>query len=591
MNLYDRSIANSFLASTLLALLAAAAVASAQECPDFRVEIQAMPDRGFAPLTVQFQPIVTAADGSAASYQFEWDFGDGHVSTEPLPVHTFEYAGYMIVGLRVWNRCGDEERATRPIVVDAPCPDFALGIEVSPDGGFTPVEVNFRAVIETHGGSSEAYQLRWDFGDGTNASELEPRHTFTDAGTYTVLLEARNRCGVFQRTLRQVVIQPGCPTYLAHLSASPAEGTVPLTVAFIADARGSGGPVSEYDCAWQFGDGSSDSGVRTEHTFMTAGRFTVSLTMTDRCGIKQTAELPIEVHRECPDFDVAVDSKDPGGAPPRRVSFKARVTMTRSNIASFTYNWDFGDGGGSTEPTPEHVYKSFGEFVVRVGVTDECGKIRRAEQRIVVACAPFELSIRKSPEHGIAPVEVSLSAVAAPRDVQLKAVEWDFGDGSSGRGPTVTHVYRRPGSYRIALDATDECGTTERSSETFEASEIPIALKMRADKDELAAGEEVSFLIIIKNPSASPLTDLELVDHLPSELLLVKEKSDLSFSGNGQSLKWRGSVPPHSDEEVQILAKVKDRVSRGTRIENEAVLSAPGLANEMPTGKVKIEVK
>jgi PKD repeat protein len=35
----------------------------------------------------------------------------------------------------------------------------------------------------------------WDFGDGTNSTEQNPAHTYSDAGRYTVSLTAKNMFG------------------------------------------------------------------------------------------------------------------------------------------------------------------------------------------------------------------------------------------------------------------------------------------------------------------------------------------------------------------------------------------------------------
>ena len=42
--------------------------------------------------------------------------------------------------------------------------------------------------------------------------------------------------------------------------------------------------------------------------------------------------------------------------------------------------------------------------------------------------------------------------------------EWDFGDGSSGRGMVVTHVYADPRTYNVVLTVTDAAGATVASA-------------------------------------------------------------------------------------------------------------------------------
>ena len=50
-------------------------------------------------------------------------------------------------------------------------------------------------------------------------------------------------------------------------------------------------------------------------------------------------------------------------------------------------------------------------------------------------------------------------------DGEIARYEWDFGDGTSGAGPTPVHVYQTPGSYLVQLTVTDDSGTVRSSAE------------------------------------------------------------------------------------------------------------------------------
>jgi len=66
-----------------------------------RAAFRAAPDRGLAPLSVQFTD--RSQPGASAITTWQWTFGDGSTSTERNPTHTYEAPGSYTVSLRVTN--------------------------------------------------------------------------------------------------------------------------------------------------------------------------------------------------------------------------------------------------------------------------------------------------------------------------------------------------------------------------------------------------------------------------------------------------------------------------------------------------------
>jgi PKD repeat protein len=79
------------------------------------------------------------------------------------------------------------------------------------------------------------------------------------------------------------------------LSTSSAAGSAPLAVSF--DGSGStgtsGATITAY--SWSFGDGAAASGVKTSHTFTSAGTYITTLTVVDSKGKTSAASTPIVV--------------------------------------------------------------------------------------------------------------------------------------------------------------------------------------------------------------------------------------------------------------------------------------------------------
>ncbi len=69
------------------------------------VTVNADPNSGDVPLTVQFSSSVNGGDGLLT---YTWSFGDGELSSEPRLSHTYSSPGDYLVDLTVTDEDGDE---------------------------------------------------------------------------------------------------------------------------------------------------------------------------------------------------------------------------------------------------------------------------------------------------------------------------------------------------------------------------------------------------------------------------------------------------------------------------------------------------
>jgi PGF-pre-PGF domain-containing protein len=138
---------------------------------------------GDAPLTVAF------TDASTGAATWSWAFGDGNTSTDRNPVHTYTAAGTYTVNLTVTNTAGSSS-ATKTVTVTEPSgPAPVAGFTANVTSGDAPLTVAFTDE------STGAATWSWAFGDGNTSTDRNPVHTYTAAGTYTVILTATNAAG------------------------------------------------------------------------------------------------------------------------------------------------------------------------------------------------------------------------------------------------------------------------------------------------------------------------------------------------------------------------------------------------------------
>jgi PKD repeat protein/Zn-dependent protease len=117
----------------------------------------------------------------------------------------------------------------------------------------------------------------WQFGDGTGSDMQNPTHTYRSDGDYTVSLTVTNQYGSDTKTVAGFIGAGNPPE--ADFSASPAEGTIPLTVTFMDSSKN-----RPTDWKWDFGDGGNSSVQNPVHTFTLPGIYTARLKVSNHFG-------------------------------------------------------------------------------------------------------------------------------------------------------------------------------------------------------------------------------------------------------------------------------------------------------------------
>jgi len=75
---------------------------------------------------------------------------------------------------------------------------------------------------------------------------------------------------------------------------------------------------------------------------------------------------------------------------------------------------------------------------------------------------------------------VLFDASASTDNIGIVSYEWDFGDGESGTGVKVTHIYRKAGTYTVTLTVKDHAGNVGIHSVTVTVTEVFPTLLMVA---------------------------------------------------------------------------------------------------------------
>jgi DNA/RNA endonuclease G (NUC1) len=127
--------------------------------------------------------------------------------------------------------------------------------------------------------------------------------------------------------------------------------------------------------AWDFGDGSTGTGVNPTHVYADNGMYTVTLTVSDPFGVKNTATTSTVVVNVAPTVNSFSGQTGYQGE-----TYSGTSGFSDPGADTWIATVDYGDGSGATPLTLtgktfqlSHVYRSPGTFTVTVTVTDKDG--------------------------------------------------------------------------------------------------------------------------------------------------------------------------------------------------------------------------
>jgi gliding motility-associated-like protein len=305
---------------------------------------------GCVPLTIRF------TDTLARGKIYIWNFGDGSPSVTTFTpnnsvLHTYNSVGQFILTLIAIDSatCNIADTAYTTVrvgnnIVNADFSFFKLDSCNSLRYQFTNLTT---AVLPNFTNQS----FLWDFGDGSQKvrSGFGPQvHTYPSTGSYivTLIVDDTTFCNAPDTAIKTLRISPN----VKAMFTTPDRGCVPYTASFTNTSQGG------TDWVWDFGDGTFSTDFEPTHTYTATGTYNVRLVAIDTstCNQRDTsAYFAISV------FPIPTANFTWTPNPP------VENTITRfinQSIGANRYVWDFGDGTGSTEVNPSHLYNATGVY-------------------------------------------------------------------------------------------------------------------------------------------------------------------------------------------------------------------------------------
>lgn len=308
----------------------------------------------------------------------------------------------------------------------------------------------------------------WDFGDGTTSTEQYPVHVYDDLGEYDVSLEITADGGDCSSIFEMPVwvgndtIWPGdCMAMFYYFSDSADY----LTVDFLDMSIGRDGSFPD-TWFWEFGDGNTSTEQNPSYTYGDYGDYDVCLTITsidpvsgDICESTFCSLVFVtDWDNYCEAWFYYMpqgDTNYPSGDFGLTLQF-----MDESWGYPTSWLWDFGDGTTSTEQNPIHEYADEGNYEVCLSISSDSCESTYCEDVYVYGYGDLCYTWF---DYVVTDLAVDYSAFYQGSDSNSMTATyaWDFGDGETGTGETVQHVYADDGYYQVGLTAIADDGSCE----------------------------------------------------------------------------------------------------------------------------------
>jgi PKD repeat protein len=257
-------------------------------------------------------------------------------------------------------------------------PNVPLRVEILANGQVTDFgTLSARTLVTGSNGRASFTYTAPPFISGTIPSlQLSVTPTGTDASAH------------LDRVVTVKLVPPGSfgPAPTAAFTFVPENPAAFTDVRFdgSASTAGLGAVITTY--VWNFGDGTSGTGVRPTHQYRAVGNYLVTLTVTDSNGRSDESEpQTVSVSAGEPPTATFVFSPTSPTAG-QQVFFNATQSTAGTGHRIVSYRWSWGDGKpNSSGSTASHTFDAPGTYVVVLTVTDEVGQVGRTTTEVTVS--------------------------------------------------------------------------------------------------------------------------------------------------------------------------------------------------------------
>lgn len=456
-------------------------------------------------LTINSNTVIFhSADTANSPLVHQWKFGDGHSSDAANPAHTYSGAGNYRVVHYIKNtllNCIDsavKEFSIATSVCDLVQPKF----EWRKDSA-NALKLYFYNRSFTNSTSASA-SYKWNFGDGSSSTDVNPSHSYAKPGVYKVCLVVvvSNTC---VREICQEVRIGDC-NFDASFSwvmdnAHPMRGVkftaLPLSVSTLL-----------LNIKWSFGDGTYSTEYSPLHIYQQAGTYKVCLRIEYFAGcVKEVCkEVTIPSTENCEALSRFTFERMSSSA--NALLFKAET-----NNAVVKYTWTFGDGTGALGATASHKYDRPGTYRVCLTIyrSDTCASTTCKE--VVIGSLNCDQTTLKFETQRMNPPHNNAVKFTAVSNQSITSQSWTIWRHNSTTPVKITandptYIFQDTGYYKVCLRVTTANGCIKESCNYIHITYVPNVCHLQITPNPAITNIQFKVQVEVAKPVVASIIDM-----------------------------------------------------------------------------------
>lgn len=349
---------------------------------------------------INFYPVI---NGLA----YYWDFGDpANNGNQSPPYHIYNTPGdYPVKMYASGSGCIDTSGVTMIHVGGINTTTFATIQQ-----GCTPLNVQFNnAIVSSFPTGTTVNTWSWDFGDGNSANTPNPLHTYTQSGSFQVVLYVTDANGCTTSDSLQTLIDVSQP--IAAFSANYPINCTGNPITFTSSSQGFG----TITYIWHFGTGTPQISNQStiNHQYTSNGTYTPTLIIEDILGCKDTLVLSNYINISPLDVSFTITGTTID-CPPLPSTFTATVNSAH-NVPNNNFVWYYSgfagyEGIGIGNPK-QHNYLVPGNYSPVLVATSDAGCQDTVTQTNAIDVQGPTAAITFNPHQACPGENISLTAV------------------------------------------------------------------------------------------------------------------------------------------------------------------------------------